>query len=571
MEKVKKYLNKAKQNKEYIILFIVTLLIMIPFYGKNYTAGDDTDFHMSNIYALYTNIVSGTSIGLDKILPIIGHDFGYATGIFYPRLAHVFTAYVATIVGGNIDLAMKAVHFLVYFLSSLMMFKLVKRIFGNKYIALLAGIFYITFPYSITEVFRRDAFAESLVYLFMPMIVLGLYELFNGNKKSFYIWFILGYIGIINSHLVMAVYFTGLVCIYLLINIKKVFTKENFKALAISAVLILLITAPFTTGVLQNKALGIYHVFESDSMSNMGTIVNSKMEWWEFLLQHTSYKFTSVDYYLNLLALGMAIVAIIRFKKIVKDKNGEKGFFGFLVALTFATVFLMSRLCPWEYLPKLMIMIQFAWRLEAILIFALSILAALALRNVKSTKFKVLWLAIIIAFNGFTVYYTYDFDKIQPHKINDIDVSYWGMGYEKEYLPEVTIQNIEYYENRSQDIIVPDSSKTEAKVIESKTPYLKAEISNCGEETAIELPRIYYIGYKAVFTDSDGNKTKLNLYMNGNGFIETVVDKDGTIELTYEGTVLNNIAILISIATISGVLAFIFGRRVAKRAYGNLK
>ena len=49
-EKAKKYFMS---KKEYIILFFVTILICVPFIvSKKYIAGDDTDYHMSNIWAI---------------------------------------------------------------------------------------------------------------------------------------------------------------------------------------------------------------------------------------------------------------------------------------------------------------------------------------------------------------------------------------------------------------------------------------------------------------------------------------------------------------------------------------
>ena len=107
---MKKLKEKVIKKKEYIILFFVALFIVMPFIGKNYVAGNDTNFHMSNIYAIYQNIVNG-SLGLDKILPVIANDFGYGTGIFYPRLAHAISAYVSVICLGNITIALKIVHF----------------------------------------------------------------------------------------------------------------------------------------------------------------------------------------------------------------------------------------------------------------------------------------------------------------------------------------------------------------------------------------------------------------------------------------------------------------------------
>lgn len=549
--------EKIIEKKEYIILFLVALFIMMPFLGKNYIEGNDTDFHMSNIYAIYQNLINGNSLGLDKILPILGHDFGYATGIFYPRLAHVFTAYISVLCLGNIAVSLKIVHFLIYFFSAVLMYKLINKVFKNKFVAMVAGIFYITAPYAITETFTRDALAESCIYLFMPMILLGLYELFNGEKKYFYIWFTIGYIGILSSHLVLSVYFTVFVLIYLALNIKKVFTKQNFLALLTSSAIILIITSPFTVPILEHKAQGIYHVFESDAMSNRQTIAYSAMTLEDFFKQEPSEKFVGVHYYISILSLLLAISSIIMFKRMYKDST-EKKFYIFLILISIFSMILMSNLIPWGDLPQIIIMIQFAWRLETILIFGLSALAALALRNMANKKIKILTLIIILMFNAFTVYNSYSFDQIKEYNIQDIpDISNNGMGFEKEYLPEVTINNLEYFNNRNNDIIVPEKSGVQVEIQENSVPNLKVKISNVKKDTPIELPRIYYLGYEATYIDENGNKENLELYMNGNGFIETVVDKTGTIQLEYKGTILNKIANTICIVTILFIVCVI--------------
>lgn len=549
---MKERIKKIVTNP-YLIILVVTILIMSPLiFSKNYIAGNDTDFHISNIYSIYTNMIQGN---FSKILPIIAQGFGYGTGIFYPRLAHMSTAVLTAIFGGNVIGALKAIHFIVYFLSAVMMYKLVYRIFNNKCSAIVSSIFYLTFPYTITEVFVRDSLAESFMFIFMPMIILGLYELFYGNKKAFYIWFILGYVGIINSHLVLAVYFTALVCIYLSLNIKKVFKKENFKCLCLASILIILLTASFTIPLLEHKALGIYTVFEGNSMSDRGTIVNSTMGFKDFFLQEPSKDFSLITYYLNLLGVLLACITIIFNKKLIKD-NKEKNFFKFLIMLTIVLLFLMSKFCPWIILPKIMVMIQFVWRLETVLVLALSILAGLVLRVFNTKKSKVIMLIVIILFNGYTVYNAYNFDMIKEINIHDINLSERGMGWEREYLPTATEENLEYFEKRNQEILIKEGN-SEITILENNTPNLKATIENCSKEMTIELPRIYYLGYDAKIINDNGNETKLELYMNDKGFVETKVNSNGTLVFKYTGTTANKIANTISIITLIGILAYI--------------
>ena len=563
MEKIisNKYIQKLIKYKEYIILLIISIIIMWPYMSSNYIKGDDTDIHFSNIYATYTQIVKG-SLGFDKILPIVANNLGYGTGIFYPGLSHIFTAYITFLLKGNIILALKIVHWLVYFISAIMMYKLVNRIFKNKYISMVSAIFYITFPYAITDVFSRDAIAESFVFMFMPMIILGLYELFEGNKLNFYIWFIIGYIGMLNSHLVMTVYFTGLVFIYLFINIKKVFKKENLRALIIASIIILAITSPFTISIIEHKIAGIYHVFESNAMSNRDTMIGSTLGINLLFIQKPLDGFSSVSTYLNLLAVAMTVLVIIKRKSLFKEER-EKNIFKFFIIFTLVALFFISKLCPWKYLPKMMIMLQFAWRLEAMLVLGFSVLASLLLKNINSRKAKIICLTIILCFNTFTAYNAYNYEKISERNIDEINMSYWGMGYEKEYLPEKSMDYTEYILDRSQDIIIEDGIGS-IKMISNDIPKLEAEV-NCTTEITIELPRIYYLGYTAKFINENNEETKLDLYMNDKGLIETKIDSNGTIYLEYTGTIANNIANVISIITVLGIVAYLVCRYFKKR------
>ena len=548
---INKIYNKVIVNP-YIILFCVTFLIMIPYiFSNKYIDGNDSNFHISNIFSLYTEMKQGV---VSNVLPIIAHNFGYATRIFYPRLAHFSTALVTLILNGNVIWGLKIIHFIIFFLSAIMMYKLTNRIFKSKFPAIISAIFYLSFPYMITEVFVRDAIAESFIFVFMPMILLGLYELFYGNKKFFYLWFILGYVGIINSHLVLAVYFTAFIFIYLLLNIKKVFDKDNLKALITSSILVLLLTATFTVPMIQHKSLNIYTVFANEGMANKGSVAGSTLGFKDFFVQKPCVAYSNITYYLNLLGFALAVIAIIMNKKIFIE-NDQKVFFKFILIATILCTFLMSKICPWVIFPKTLIMIQFAWRLEAILLFLLSILAGSAFKDIESKKIRVIALIIIILFNGFTVYKAYDFDILIERKLEDIDMSSYGTGWQREYLPINTQNNLEYYDSRNEDILVMDGSAT-ISIQENNVPTLKAEIKDCNGETTIELPRIYYLGYEATL-EENGNKEKLELYMNDKGFLETKINSNGTLLLKYKGTMAMKIANVVSIITLIGIVVYV--------------
>ena len=552
MKKIAKSIYNNVISNPYIILFCVTFLIMIPYiFSNRYIDGNDSNFHISNIFSIYTGMKQGT---ISNVLPIIAHNFGYATRIFYPRLAHFSTALVTLILNGKVIWGLKIIHFIVFFLSAVMMYKLVNKVFKSKFSALISAIFYLLFPYMITEVFVRDAVAESFIFIFMPMILLGLYELFHGDKKYFYLWFTLGYVGIMNSHLVLAVYFTLFVFIYLLLNIKNVFDKSNLRALITSSILILLLTATFTIPMLQHKSLNIYTVFADEGMANKGSVAGSTLRLRDFFIQEPCVAYSDITYYLNLLGFALAVLAIIMNKKIFLE-NDQKNFFKFILIATIICTFLMSKICPWVIFPKTLIMIQFAWRLEAILLFLLSILAGSVFKDIESKKIRVISLIAILLFNGLTVYKAYDFDILVERKLEDIDISSYGTGWQREYLPMNTQNNLDYYDSRSEDVLVKDGDAT-ISVQENNVPSLKAEIKDCQGEATIELPRIYYLGYEAIL-EENGNKEKLELYMNDKGFLETKINSNGTLILKYKGTIAMRIANIVSIVTLIGIVVYV--------------
>lgn len=547
--------NIIISKKEYIILFFITILICMPFFTTTqYIEGNDTHYHMSNIYSIYTRMCDENS-NYTKVFPIIANDYGYGSGIFYPQLSHIIPAGLTYVLQGNIVLAIKIVHFIVYYISAIMMFKLVNRVFKNRYVALISAIFYITAPYAIADTFTRDAIAESFIFMFMPMIILGLYELFEGNKLLFYIWFIIGYVGMINSHLVMSVYFTIFACVYILIYRKKVFKLETFKSLAFASILILLLTLPFTASLLEHKLIGEYYVFEGATMTTSGLVRSATFFPWEFLIQTSTKRYLSIKQYLNLLALALAIITIKKRKEIINDEALEKKFYKMLWIFATLALIMMSAF-PWEIMPKFLLMIQFAWRIETMLIFALSILAGLALRNLNTKKLKAICLVIIIAFNIITVSYSYMPEMYIDYDINNIDMSYFGMGWEREYLPVRTTKNLDYFYTRGNDVIVREGS-ADIEKINDNTPDLEFKVTNNSDSVIVELPRIYYLGYNITFIKENNETENLQFNINENGFINTEIMGNGTVEVSYTGTVAEKIANKITIATLIAIVIYV--------------
>ena len=144
--------------------------------------------------------------------------------------------------------------------------------------------------------------------------------------------------------------------------------------------------------------------------------------------------------------------------------------------------------------------------------------------------------------------------KQATNEVIDVNnLEYWyGLGYQKEYLPVNTANNIDYYDNRNHDIIIKEG-ETNIEIIDNDVPYLEFKVDN---NVTVELPRIYYIGYTLL----DENNNKISFYENEYGFIEVKLES-GTYKLDFTGTKYDELAKIVSIISIIGFGVFVWRKK----------
>ena len=99
-------------------------------------------------------------------------------------------------------------------------------------------------------------------------------------------------------------------------------------------------------------------------------------------------------------------------------------------------------------------------------------------------------------------------------------------------------------------------------------------VSDVEQNTEIELPYIYYLGYSAELINENGEITKLDTFESDNGFVAINLSEgmEGKIEINYTGTTLMKISYFISIGTaiilVIGVLCF--NKRILQKYYDKI-
>ena len=537
MKKINKLLDK-----HYIMvigIFIVALGLLLPLFINKYHIGNDTMYHLATISSIKdlikTNFMGGIT---GKILPNIGNGFGYGSRLFYPPIFHTCTAYLSYFLetlGIGLTTCVKIFYLCTFFLSGITMYICSYRYTKDKSLSFIASVIYLASSYHLSEIYVRDAQAESLLFIFLPLIILSIKELLEGHKKWFYPCFIIGYVGGILSHFTMMIYVTIFLGITMLILYKKVFTKEFIIPFIKGCILVLLLSLFFFEPLFEHKLLGNYMVYKKWVMS-LG-VWHTTLWGMEYILPIDS---SGIYFYFSIVVIVLMIYLLLRKRDIFREDKYK------LIGIFTLISFMMStRYSPWKIMPYSLFMIQFGWRLVTLVILGFSLMAPLSLEK-SSRQLKILCLIGIIIPGVLSIHFASD------NTFKELDYSY-GVGWQNEYMPVNLIDHKEYYDSRSHNVINIDT-KEEVRVKEEDYPKISFSIKDNG---IYELPRIFYYGYSLV----DESKEKITLKESDNGFLEANL-KTGDYTLEFKGSLIYRVCSLISLGTLISIIIYLIIRKI---------
>lgn len=551
MTKIKKII-KIPNVKEILILLVSAIFICLPLLSNKIDIMyDDGIQHVARLIGTYDSIKEGQTFPV--IMSKLCNDFGYSWNLFYSPL----TAYLPLIfklIGLSFVNCIKMFMFFVVFISAVAMYFFTKEVTKNKKIALLAGIFYIFAPYRLTDMYARNALAELTSFVFLPMIFHGLYGILKEKSKREYL-LIFGTIGLILTHTVITMY-TAIFCfIYVLTQIKKLKNKNIVKKLIISLIFILVITSFFYVPLLEHKLAADYEVFKEGRMERTEVLVAFKLSFLELFITPKENIMTYEIGFLSVILLVLSPIVIKKLKKKCKNTDFYK-FYIFSLIAGLISIIMTLKIFPFEKLPSILKMLQFSFRMLEFSSFLFAFVVAVNLGVlVKKVKYKGITATTIILMILTCIFipHLHYKDNIDENRlIKGVRVtSQTGRVHAGcasfEYLPTKAFENRKYIEERADEVIILQGNATITNQ-EKENTNLSCNISNVTEETKIELPYIYYLGYE-VDLEQNGEITKLKTYETDNGFVGVTIPSldEGKIEVHYEGTILMKISSGISI------------------------
>jgi len=520
--------------KDYLILIFVAIIIAIPMFNKNLNVYEGNGIqHIARAYGTYTDFLDGTIF--PNIISSFANGFGYSWNLFYGPLS-LYGIILFKLIFSSFISSYKIFTFICLILSGIFMYKFVKNITENGSVSVLAGAIYMAFPYHITSLYILNSLGEFVSYVFIPIVFLGLYDLFDNKRRHYYIT--IGAVGLILTHSLSAAVTLVFSLLYILMNIKKLKNIKIIKLIILNVIFIIAITSFFTVGVLETKFKADYQIYSKtadEQIVSEGLSINSLFA----TGRNEKYVFELGPHIILMLA-----VSVMTFSNIKENKK-EYVFF-----------FIIGFICLWmstKYFP--LKLIQYPWRILQFVCFFFTFVCAMNMYTViKNINYKDTIIAIVICLIYIMALKSYVPYTENILEIKDIELGYVSgkevetvYGIEQAFnLPEKAYNNRFYIATREDNIYV---LKGKALITEEEKngSNMKANIKTMEDDTVFELPYIYYPGYEI---RADG--MVIDNFETDNGFLGISIGKndDAEIDVIYKGTNLMKISAIISLISL---------------------
>ncbi len=276
--------------------------------------------------------------------------------------------------------------------------------------------------------------------------------------------------------------------------------------------------------------------------------------------------------------VAMLSISILAYRYI---NSKYKDFYIISFILGFICIFMCTKFFPWAYMPQILTNIQFPWRLIGLAMFFFSFVMAVnvceLINQINKEKIRtVIYILVILIIGIFTAFrlqkYNIASDKLTDREYEDIIIknpflSQFNLN--REYLPNKANNKISSYLKEREDRVYIMQGDATIKNETKRSLYLSFNISNA-KNAVLELPYIFYPGYRAEITDNVNTKI-LPITESDNGFLQiTIPDtfENAKVTIQYTGTLLEKASYIISLVSLIIFIVYVvYYRKKFKENY----
>ncbi len=534
------------------IIVGVALLATSPMFSTYLYDGDDLCYHLTRIEGIKDGILDGQIPVI--IMPDGLRGNGYLNAM-YPYLFLYIAAFLR-ILRVSIALSYKVVIFLTNLGSAVCAYYAFRSMTESRRSVILAVVLYTLMPYRFTNIFSRGDLGETLALTFWPLVIAGVYHILLGERKKWY-YLVIGFSGIIQSHVLSAVFVVAFCVIAGLVFSVNVWKEKRYietgKAAGLTILLNMWFIVPF-----------LYYYFCED----LGTGI---LRWSGYFEQsiNPSNLAQSISLYnkqyfslgLPLLGcLGIGVLYII-FEK-TKKRTKMNAYLTLLLAMSIMLTFMTTgyfpslELCKYKFFNSFMTMLQFPWRFLgpacACVLFAGGIWLSesellMPYRNLIFTLLVGLNLLTLQTVPTDNIHMPYDDVMATASKGHDSKLAAnIGVFYPHEW----RLGGIED-EQLVTSVIVSDLNHVNVSAYGKKGTKVQTVYTSDAGGTYIELPVLNYFGYRAYDENgkrleiTEGENHRIRIDLNGDGMEHMIRLRFGPVAGFVAADVISALTILV--------------------------
>ncbi len=549
-EKVFEKLLKPSSISIIIFLIVISILVSYPELQSGYVRADDSIFHISRIEGIKNDLEN--DVFPPRISLFFLNNYGYATGLFYPDL-FLWPFAVLRILGFDFVTVYKILVIFTNLLTAFVMYFVSKKMTSSRYAGICGTIFYEFASYRLIDVYNRGAAGEYLAMIFLPVVILGVYELFENDSHE-WIWLAVGMSCLLMTHTITPFITAAVLFVFIILNIRRIFQQKKILSGLLKAVLVTLgLTAWFIFPMVEQILSGDIMMTNTQiSLFQDGLPLKS------LLVNYSKWE-PPVKPFIGWgeLFILLLFVPVAKRKKIPNTAI-------WLLIFSFLTAWISTRYFPWQFFVQLHKIIQFPWRFLSLTAPMLAVLGAILAEKVIPIQGKKYFLVIVFSF-CFICAYPILKDAAENRVMDDsgykLENNRIGNG---EFLP---IGADKEFIDKNKDHVICSVENCSVSNEKREKLSFTADIQTKSDKTDLEFPLLFYTGYSASLTKDDGTTIILPVKRGIHGLTSVNVEEVGQVQIKiwYKGTLIQKISSCISLFMVAVLLVAILFQKKYKR------
>lgn len=544
------FLKKKSVKRIAVIIFTIVLFLLVSFLvlyqtefyqGKIWTFLGESDdrFHMMRIEGLYHSLQRHQFFPLINMSMMDG--FGYIVNIFYSDFL-IYPAAFLRLAGFTSAQTLityyVAMNFLTFGISFLCFYKVSKKYFNS----LVFSFVYTLSTYRLHDMIFRHDLGEVGAFMFLPIAVLGIYEIFYGDRKK-WLYLTFGMTAIIYSHAITPVLVAIFIVMVAFCRIKELKAEpKRLLSLLWAAGTSLLLSVAYFLPMFEQIHHTRFFLTENKGILPSGASDFSDMAHW-------SLNNTIGQPNIGFVLILAAIVILVSFTKIKNTAVRQFSVIGVVMLICGTKIF------PWILFNTTPLkMLQYPWRFDMIATILLAIFVASDPLNLFSGKTaKSVLIAFVLLLSISSSYRLVNGSSLQMVKYSEYNkLNTFAIGAGQEYLPRHTILSILQRTKHKPAVAGGPAQISNFKQYGTRLSFDFKD----ADHNVVVLPILAYYGFQS--TQSKGQVSKVKMDTNNNNLAQVTVNGKGKVVVDYFETTVQKVSRRISFLSLLVMIAVIF-------------